>query len=152
MTPEEVAIERIEALRKLGKLSDTVDTIVAIEIAIEALKEIQQYRKIGTVEECREMASIISKVERNELAKIIDEWLLYKKIGTVEECREAVEKQKAKKIVYESESVFSNGFSHYRMGKCPMCNKYYNSNDEVKYCPKCGQAIKWENLEEMEDD
>lgn len=54
MTPEEVAIERIEALRKLGKLSDTVDTIVAIEIAIEALKEIQQYRKIGSVEECRE--------------------------------------------------------------------------------------------------
>ena len=54
MTPEEVAIERIEALRKLGKLSDTVDTIVAIEIAIEALKEIQQYRKIGTVEECRD--------------------------------------------------------------------------------------------------
>ena len=54
MTPEEVAIERIEALRKLGKLSDTVDTIVAIEIAIEALKEIKQYREIGTVEECRE--------------------------------------------------------------------------------------------------
>lgn len=95
MTPEEVAIERIEALRKLGKLSDTVDTIVAIEIAIEALKEIQQYRKIGTVEECREMASIISKVERNELAKIIDEWLLYKKIGTVEECREAVERARS---------------------------------------------------------
>ena len=54
MTPEEAAIERIEALRKLGKLSDTVDTIVAIEIAIEALKEIQQYREIGTMEECRE--------------------------------------------------------------------------------------------------
>ena len=54
MTPEEAAIERIEVLRKLGKLTDTLDTIVAIEIAIEALKEIQQYRKIGTVEECRE--------------------------------------------------------------------------------------------------
>ena len=54
MTPEEAAIERIEALRKLGKLSDTVDTIVAIEIAIEALKEVQQYREIGTVEECRD--------------------------------------------------------------------------------------------------
>ena len=31
--------------------------------------------------------------EKEELAKIIDEWLLYSKIGTVEECREAVEKQ-----------------------------------------------------------
>ena len=64
MTPEEAAIERIEALRKLGKLSDTVDTIVAIEIAIEALKEIQQYREIGTVEECREVMDKLTKAEK----------------------------------------------------------------------------------------
>lgn len=56
-------------------------------VAISALKEIQQYREIGTVEECRTLASIVNKVERNELAKIIDEWLGYSKIGTVEECR-----------------------------------------------------------------
>ena len=59
----------------------------AYELAIFALKEIQQYREIGTVEECRTLASIVNKVERNELAKIIDEWLGYSKIGTVEECR-----------------------------------------------------------------
>ena len=65
----------------------------AIEEAIEALKEVQQYRKIGTVEECKELTSIVNMAEKEELAKIIDEWLLYSKIGTVEECREAVEKQ-----------------------------------------------------------
>ena len=65
----------------------------AIEEAIEALKEVQQYREIGTVEECKKLASIVNKAERNELAKIIDEWIEYSKIGTVEECREAMEKQ-----------------------------------------------------------
>ena len=89
----------------------------AIDISISALKEIQQYRAIGTVEECRE----------------------------------AIEKQKAKELVYESDSVFSNGFSHYRMGKCPMCDRYYNSSDEVNYCSKCGQALMNENLEGMEE-
>ena len=74
----------------------------------------------------------------------------YREIGTVEECREAVEKQKAKELVYESDSVFSNGFSHYRMGKCPMCDRYYNSSDEVNYCSKCGQALMNENLEGRE--
>lgn len=88
------------------------------EVAISALKEVQQYREIGTVEECRK----------------------------------AVEKQKAKEIVCENDSVFSNGFSHYRIGRCPMCDRYYNSNDEVNYCSKCGQAIQWdENLEGMDN-
>ena len=73
--------------------------------------------------------------------------------GTVEECRKAMEKQKPKELVYESDSVFSNGFSHYRIGRCPMCDRYYNSNDEVNYCSKCGQAIQWdENLEETENE
>lgn len=94
------------------------DRLDCIDYAISGLKEIQQYREIGTVEECRK----------------------------------AVEKQKAKEIVCENDSVFSNGFSHYRIGRCPMCDRYYNSNDEVNYCSKCGQAIQWdENLEGMDN-
>lgn len=112
--------EAIQALKLEGGIEITgngkrvADFITGLDIAIGALKEIKQYREIGTVEECRD----------------------------------AVEKQKAKELVYESDSVFSNGFSHYRMGKCPMCDKYYNSNDEVNYCSKCGQAIQWEESEE----
>jgi len=71
------------------------DRLDCIDYAISAIKEIQQYREIGTVEELREAASIVKKAERNELAKIIDEWLSYSKIGTVEECREAVEKSRS---------------------------------------------------------
>ena len=80
----------------------------------------------------------------------VDKWDDYRKIGTVEECREAVEKQKAKKVVYKSDSVFCDGFTHYRMGKCPVCDRWHNNNDEVNYCSKCGQKIQWsENLEEV---
>ena len=103
---------------RISRFDHAGDVNEALEIAKQALKEIQQYREIGTVEECRE----------------------------------AVEKQKAKELVYESDSVFSNGFSHYRMGKCPMCDRYYNSSDEVNYCSKCGQALMNENLEAMEDE
>ena len=102
---------------RISRFDHAGDVNKALEIAKQALKQIQQYREIGTVEECRE----------------------------------AVEKQKAKELVYESDSVFSNGFSHYRMGKCPMCDRYYNSSDEVNYCSKCGQALMNENLEGMEE-
>lgn len=107
---ENEAILWIEAFKKTYQ-GFPEESTVACDMAIAALKEIQQYRSIGTVGECRE----------------------------------AVEKQKPKELVYESDSVFSNGFSHYRMGKCPMCDRYYNSSDEVNYCSKCGQALMNEN-------
>ena len=116
---ENEAISRIKDHMEIHRLKEprAIYITVALSMAITAIKEIQQYREIGTVEECRE----------------------------------AVEKQKAKELVYESDSVFSNGFSHYRMGKCPMCDRYYNSSDEVNYCSKCGQALADENLEGMKD-
>lgn len=125
----------------------------AIEEAIEALKEVQQYRKIGTVEECKELASIVNKAERNELAKIIDEWIEYSKIGTVEECREAVEKQKPKKPKLNYKPRFL-GKATYTCPKCGNCclEEFANERQNNNYCWDCGQAIQWdENLEGMED-
>ena len=56
MKPEE-AIERLEYLESAldGYPPETGinDVFAAIDTAIEALKEVQQYRKIGTVEECK---------------------------------------------------------------------------------------------------
>ena len=45
-----------EAIEKIKDLSDRGYPILrtAKEIAIKALEEVQQYREIGTVEECRE--------------------------------------------------------------------------------------------------
>ena len=64
---------------------------LADEVAIQALKEIQEYRKIGTVKKCKFLASIDSMVEKMELQKIIDEWLKYTKIGTIEKCQVAMD-------------------------------------------------------------
>ena len=134
MKPEEA----IEESRKLIPRGGIIPQKRAdmIDFAISALKEIQQYREIGTVKECKEMASIVKKSERSELAKIIDEWLKYRKIGTVEECREAVEKQKPKKP-----EVIDQDFDYY---KCPVCGEYIWATDNIndhKYCLNCGQAV-----------
>ena len=51
LTGEEITPEMLKLINKENYL-----TYVADGIAIEALKEVQQYREIGTVEECREAA------------------------------------------------------------------------------------------------
>lgn len=140
----EEAIEIIETTKALYKPKAVQD---AFDMAVNAIKEVQKYREIGTVKECRELASIVNKVERNELAKIIDEWISYRKIGTVEECREAVEKQKPKKPVKDK----------YNHNCCPNCGWIVSGEggygeEFCPHCENCGQAIRWENLGEMEDD
>ena len=152
---ENEAISRIKDHMEIHRLKEprAIYITVALSMAIAALKEIQQYREIGTVEECKELASMVSMEKKNALAKIIDEWKEYIEIGTVEECREAVEKQKPKKC-----DVTKDNFRIYY--KCPTCNHClrveYNHGSwmgkKSKNCSKCGQAIRWENLGEMEDE
>lgn len=57
MTLDEV-ISRIKAHIEIHKLKEPQAVYIteALNMAIEAIKEIQQYREIGTVEECREAA------------------------------------------------------------------------------------------------
>ena len=112
----------------------------AIEEAIEALKEVQQYRKIGTVEECKKQKENLSVAYR-----IISD---YESIGTVGECREAVEKQKAKNPVKDK----------YHHNCCPNCGWIVSGEggygeEFCPHCENCGQAIRWvnENLEGMEE-
>ena len=68
MKPEE-AIERLEYLESAldGYPPETGinDVFAAIDTAIKALEEIQQYRETGTVEECREA------VEKQKAKKIL---------------------------------------------------------------------------------
>ena len=132
----------------------------AIEEAIKALEEVQQYRDIGTVEECKELASMVNMAERNELAKAIDEWLKYNKIGTVEECREAREKQIPKKpkdslkidpVIDGNGAYVDADTTVYLL--CPNCGEMVGIDENVdKFCRECGQAIDTENLEGMEDE
>ena len=123
----------------------------AILIAAQAIEEVQQYRAIGTVEECKELVSIVNMAEKNELAKVIDEWLKYSKIGTVEECREAREKQKPKEIYHQK----WNGIDGVPYDLCPTCENNLCTTgvferNKMNYCEKCGQKLCWN--EDMEDE
>lgn len=64
---ENEAISRIKDHMEIHRLKEprAIYITVALSMAISALKEIQQYREIGTVEECREA------VERQKPKKCI---------------------------------------------------------------------------------
>ncbi len=115
MTEQEAKYEIIEHKPIIG----FPKYVKALNIAIKALEEVQQYRAIGTVEELKESkeqydnincaaksvhlsglcdfenakGKIISEIKRNYECSLRD----YEAIGTPDECRAAVEKQKAKK-------------------------------------------------------
>ena len=146
----------------------------AIEEAIKALKEIQQYRKIGTVEELARAKKYIDLAKKHgTIGEMIDECAAYEEIGTVEqvrnqkdnlntaykiisdyescgtveECREATEKQKPKKPLAGVDN-YGNEYSI-----CRECSEVVGiKGNKLNYCPDCGQAIQWdENLEGMEE-
>ena len=115
----------------------------AVRTAISALKEIQQYREIGTVEEIKDLLAMVS-----EAAEDVDESGIsvgfikdliqlgeYRKIGTVEECREAREKQTPNK---PKDGLYGHGYF-----ACGSCKNPLDGDES--YCPQCGQAIRWEN-------
>ena len=156
-----------EAIEILGEVKELDDSIYAyspaymdaINIAIAALKEVQQYREIGTVEQVRnqkhnlEVAyKIISDYEQygtiedfkmaqrymrlvkshGTIGQVINSCAEYEEIGTVEECREAVEKQKPKapKDSLKIKPVIDE-------------NGAYVDADVTVYllCPNCGEMV-----------
>ena len=94
MKPEEAIKILAEARRQEeSKSLDNEPYRIALDTAIVALIQVQQYQKIGTVGEVKKLASMVDMVERDSLAKIVDEWNEYRKIGAIAECSQAVEKQ-----------------------------------------------------------
>lgn len=90
----------------------------------EFLKELQQYRSIGTVEECREAA------EGQRAKKVI-----------IARARN------------EKEVVSKGDYVHYKCPNCEKIIGsafYYPPNEYMmghKFCDNCGQAISWEESE-----
>ena len=66
---ENEAISRIKDHMEIHRLKEprAIYITVALSMAITALKEIQQYREIGTVEECREAVEKQKPMEIEEI-------------------------------------------------------------------------------------
>ena len=102
----------------------------AIEEAIKALKEIQQYREIGTVEECREAVEKQNPKKPKEI-------LRHRGGFETLHCPNC-------NTDYQMDNRYT-----ITEGYCPACGKLIDSAFR-NYCGNCGQAID-ENLEGMED-
>lgn len=144
-----------------GKGIDYQVNNLVIATAVEALKEIQQYRAIGTAEEIKDILQIISEGQDDVdesgistgLLHTLLEYAEYKNIGTVEECREARERQRGKKplqgepytwislvrIKGRYRDVRKTSYHHI----CPNCRE--NVAMDMNCCKYCGQAISWES-------
>ena len=97
----------------------------AYELAIFALKEIQQYRAIGTVEECREAVEKQKPKAPKDSLKI-------------------------KPVIDENGAYVDADVTVYLL--CPNYGEVVGIDENVdKFCRECGQAID-ENLEGTEDE
>ena len=82
---ENEAISRIKDHMEIHRLKEprAIYITVALSMAITALKEIQQYREIGTAEECRE-AREKQKPKKCDVTK--DNFRIYYKCPTCNHC------------------------------------------------------------------
>ena len=105
-----------------GKARRVAEFYDALDTAINAMQELQQYREIGTLED-------IQRVMENPISAL-QELFQYRKIGTLNECEEARRKQ-------ETMMISCNVAGQYN---CPECGERIST--QSKYCGKCGQSVK----------
>lgn len=114
--------------------------------AVKALEEIQEYRKIGTPEECRKSLEICkAMVERNITPDDMENYMKFedeciKQGFTLDSILKSREKQTAKKI-----EIFNGQAS------CPNCKHFFGEMNVIRsliawnmpYCKHCGQKLDW---------
>lgn len=79
---ENEAIKELETSIDIAKMCtqnyERKNEIQGYEMAIQALEEVQQYRKIGTVEECRKSVEICkSMIGRNITPENMEEYMKF---------------------------------------------------------------------------
>ena len=89
-------------------------------------EELEQYRKIGTVEECREAVEKQKPKAPKDSLKI-------------------------KPVIDENGAYVDADTTIYLL--CPNCGEMVGIEDNCdRFCHECGQAIQWDNLEGTEDE
>ena len=89
-------------------------------------EELEKYREIGTVEECREAV----KKQKPKAPK---------------------DSLKIKPVIDENGAYVDADVTVYLL--CPNCGEMVGIDENVdKFCHECGQAIQWDNLEGTEDE
>ena len=105
-----------------------------LEIALQVMKEIREYRELGTVEELKFLVENVGSI------KLLKE---YSAIGTVEELKALKEKNEPKKPYLDQK-----GLLDVKMWHCSVCNKEvisdWNRDLANDYCHHCGQKLDWE--------
>ena len=97
-----------------------INDFIAIEVAIKALEEVEQYRAIGTPEECR------AAVEKQKAKKIVRVKLRQSEWGSEYRCP-----------VCESDLI-----------KTVFFNEDGTEPDEkISWCSGCGQKLDWRDEE-----
>mgnify|MGYP003252086778 CR=1 FL=1 len=102
----------------------------ALDTAISALKEVQEYHATGrtpSMVRALQVAYIRAK-------KRLDEYIA---IGTPEQYREALNKQTGKTVRDQLKTKYI-----WAVGYCPVCGTGITSR--WNYCQNCGQKVKWE--------
>lgn len=145
-----------EAIERIKYRMHTVEQIAGgsgmedLEVAIKALEDVQQYRTIGTPEECRKSLEICkAMVERNITPDDMENYMKFedeciKQGFTLDSILKSREKQTAKKI-----EIFNGQAS------CPNCKHFFGEMNVIRsliawnmpYCKHCGQKLDWSDEE-----
>lgn len=130
---EKEAIKELHNIRPAGAIIPQKRAI-ALDMAISALEEVQQYRAIGTPEELQDM--------KNNYFEALSDWRQYRQIGTLEECRAAREKQIPKRA-YHISPVDDNDNANVECPACHVTTDYAVNVIKRGHCWNCGQKLDW---------
>lgn len=101
-----------------------------IDYVVQALEEVQAYRKIGLTPE------LIEAMQGHNIA-LINDLAEYQEIGTVEKLKALKDKSEPKKPRFYAHNYY-----------CTECGNLVGNNEfewqRFLYCDKCGQKLDWE--------
>ena len=136
-------LDRASEFRKTQSNDYKPDHVLAMELAVKALEEVQQYREIGTVEQferAKAMENVYGQVkwERDVAISQLEE------IGVglgqkMEELKALKEKNEPKKPIITSKV---EDCEYMRCTNCNLTTVLYGGMRPV-YCANCGQKLDW---------